>query len=181
MKSKLQRLTVPTGLLFVFLAADLVGQTVRVAWDRKTDFTELKTYEWMGTQEPIDNEANHIRITRAIENGLEQRGFRKAAFEDPHVLVLYKAGVRSRVGAASSQGVSEWDSTSVRTVVDFHRVKKGTLKIEMYDGKTHQIIWRAEGSEVLPKPDKMEKAIGKAVESLLRHYPPGSTPATVTK
>jgi hypothetical protein len=51
----------------------------------------------------------------------------------------------------------------------------------MYDGKTHKIVWRAAGSDVLPRPDKIEKAIGKAVESLLRHYPPGSTPGTATK
>ncbi len=180
MKSTVKNLIVSTCFLLVSPAAGL-AQTVRVAWDREADFSKFKTYEWMGTQQPIPNEANHIRITRAIENGLEQRGFQKAAFEDPDVLILYKAGIDQKVGADSYQTVSEWDSTSVKTMIDFHRKKKGTLTLEMYDGKSHKIIWRAAGSDVLPRPDKMEKAIGKAVESLLRHYPPGSTPATATR
>ena len=181
MQRILKSFTIATCILFASLAADATAQTVRVAWDREADFTKLKTYEWMGTQQPLPNEANHIRITRAIENGLEQRGFEKAAFEDPDVLILYKAGVDQKVGADSYQTVSQWDSTSVKTMMNFHREKKGTLTVEMYDGKTHKIIWRAAGSDVLPKPDKMEKAIDKAVESLLRHYPPGSTPGTARK
>lgn len=180
MKFTVKNLTVSICVLLVSPAAGL-AQTVRVAWDREADFSKFKTYEWMGTQQRVPNEANHIRITRAIENGLEQRGFQKAAFEDPDVIILYKAGIDQKVGADSYQTVSAWDPTSVKTMMEFHRKKKGTLTVVMYDGKTHKIIWRAAGSDVLPRPDKMEKAITRAVESLLRHYPPGSTPGTSTK
>jgi len=152
------------------------AETVRVAWDRATDFSTLKTYGWMSTQQPLPNEANHIRVTEAIERAMERKGFQKAAFEDAQVLLLYRAGVQQQVSARSYQTVSSYDPTAMKTMMDFHREKRGTLTLEMFGGETRKIIWRAEGSEVLPKPDKMEKAIGKAVHSLLRHYPPGSTP-----
>jgi hypothetical protein len=152
------------------------AETVRVAWDRETDFSALKTYGWMSTQQPLPNEANHIRITDAIEKAMEGKGFHKAVFEDAQVLILYRAGIQQQVGAQSYQTVSSYDPTAVKTMMDFHREKRGTLTLEMFDGQTRKIVWRAEGSEVLPKPDKMEKAIGKAVHSLLRHYPPGSEP-----
>ena len=169
---------VSLSLTFVFLSLATVrgAETVRVSWNHETDFGQLKTYGWMGTQQPLPDEANHIRITEAIEKGLEQKGFQKGAFEEADVLLLYRAGVEEKVGAQSYQTVSTYDPTSVKTMMDFHRQKSGTLTLEMFDGKTRQIIWRAEGSEVLPRPDKMEKAIAKAVHSLLRHYPPGSTP-----
>jgi hypothetical protein len=181
MKSTLKNLAISICFVLISLAGSFAGQTVRVSWDRKADFSKFKTYEWMATQQPIPNEANHIRITRAVENGMEQKGFQKAAFEEPDVLILYKAGVTQKVGADSYQTVSTWDPTDVKTMMDFHRQKKGTLTLEMYDGETDALIWRAVGSEVLPKPDKVEKAIDKAVHSLLRHYPPGSTPGTSTK
>jgi hypothetical protein len=144
-------------------------------WDHETDFSKVKTYGWMAGQQPLPNEANHIRMMRAIENALEKKGLQAAAFEDPHVLILYRAGVQQRVGGKSSTGTS-WDPTNIQTIIDFHREKKGSLTIEMYDSETNKIVWRAQGSEVLPKPDKMEKSINKAVQSLMRHYPPGSTP-----
>jgi hypothetical protein len=152
------------------------AEEVRLSWDHATDFSTLKTYGWMSTQQPIPDEANHIRMTEAIEKAVERKGLQKAAFGDPQVLLLYRAGIQQEVGAQSYQTVSSFDPTAVKTMMDFHREKRGTLTIEMFDGGTRQIIWRAEGSNVLPKPDKMEKAITKAVHSLLRHYPPGSTP-----
>ena len=162
--------------LLATLAGLQAAETVRVAWDSKTEFSALETYGWMSTQQPIPDEANHIRIIEAIERAMERKGFKKAAFENAQVLLLYRAGIEQQVGAQSYQTVSPYDPTAVKTMMDFHREQRGTLVLEMFDGETRQIIWRAEGSEVLPKPDKMEKAIAKAVHSLLRHYPPGSTP-----
>ena len=152
------------------------AEEVRLSWSHEADFSKLETYGWMSTQQPLPNEANHIRMTEAIENAFERKGLKKAAFGEPQVLLLYRAGIEQEVGAKSYQTVSSFDPTAVKTMMDFHREKKGTLTIEMYDGESRQIIWRAEGSNVLPSPDKMEKAITRAVHSLVRHYPPGSTP-----
>ena len=176
MTGAMKKLSFSLACVLAVLSSLQAAETVRVAWDRETDFSSLKTYGWMSTQQPLPEEANHIRITEAIERAMEQKGFQKAAFEDPEVLLLYRAGVQQQVGAQSYQTVSSYDPTAVKTMMDFHREKRGTLTLEMFDGETRKIIWRAEGSEVLPKPDKMEKAIGKAVHSLLRHYPPGSQP-----
>ena len=176
MTRAMKKLSFPVALVLVVLPGLQAAETVRVAWDRETDFSALKTYGWMGTQQPLPNEANHIRVTEAIERAMERKGFQKAAFEDAQVLLLCRAGVQQQVGAQSYQTVSSYDPTAVKTMMDFHREKRGTLTIEMFGGEARKIIWRAEGSDVLPKPDKMEKAIGKAVHSLLRHYPPGSTP-----
>jgi len=165
------------GLCVVVALSSLrAAETVRLNWDHETDFESLETYGWMQTQQPLPNEANHIRIVEAIEAALERKGFQKAVFEDAQVLVQYRAGVQQDVGAQSYQTKSAYDPTAVKTMMDFHRQRRGTLTVEMFDGKSRKIIWRAEGSDVLPKPDKMEKAIGRAVYSLMRHYPPGSEP-----
>lgn len=172
----MKRLVLSVAFLGLVVCGLQAAETVRLNWDHNTDFSTLKTYGWMSTQQPIPNEANHIRLMEAIEKEVERKGLQKAAFGDPQVLLLYRAGIQQEVGAKSYQTVSSFDPTAVKTMMDFHREKKGTLTIEMYDGKTRQIIWRAEGTNVLPRPDKMEKAISKAVFSLIRHYPPGSTP-----
>jgi len=172
----MKRLSLSLAFVLVVLSSLQAAETVRTAWDHDTDFSTLKTYGWMSTQQPFPDEANHIRLTEAIERAMERKGFQKAVFGDPQVLLLYRAGIQQQVGARSYQTVSSYDPTAVKTMMDFHREKRGTLTLEMFGGEPRKIIWRAEGSDVLPKPDKMEKAIGKAVHSLLRHYPPGSTP-----
>ena len=172
----MKRISLSLALVVLAWSGLRAAETVRLSWDHETDFDSLKTYGWMATQQPLPNEANHIRIMEAIEAALERKGFQKAVFEDAQVLVLYRAGIQQEVGAQSYQTVSSFDPTAVKTMMDFHREKRGTLTLEMFDGETRKIIWRAEGSEVLPKPDKMEKSITKAVHSLMRHYPPGSEP-----
>lgn len=172
----MKRLTLALACVVAVFSSLRAAETVRVSWDHETEFESLETYGWMDTQEPVPNEANHIRIVEAIDAAMERKGFQKAVFEEAQVLVLYRAGIEQEVGAQSYQTVSAYDPTAVKTMMDFHRERRGTLTVEMFDGESRNIIWRAEGSEVLPPPDKWEKAIGRAVHSLLRHYPPGSTP-----
>ena len=56
----------PLAVLFL-LAPQSVSPTVKVSFEKETDFSRFKTYDWMPTQEPAANPVNHIRITRAVE------------------------------------------------------------------------------------------------------------------
>jgi hypothetical protein len=49
----------------------------------------------------------------------------------------------------------------------------GTLVIDMYDGKTKQLLWRGSADGTLSdKAAKNENKLDKAVAKMFQHYPP---------
>jgi hypothetical protein len=51
----------------------------------------------------------------------------------------------------------------------------GQLALDVYDAKAEKIIWRGLASKTIDqkaKPDKQQKKLAKAVEKLLKNYPP---------
>jgi len=51
----------------------------------------------------------------------------------------------------------------------------GQLDLSMYDPAAKQLVWRGTASKTLDpkaKPEKKQKNINKAVEKLLKKYPP---------
>jgi hypothetical protein len=51
----------------------------------------------------------------------------------------------------------------------------GTLVVDLFDGSTKKLIWRAHGSDTLSgKPEKNEKKLEKRVAELFEHFPPKS-------
>jgi hypothetical protein len=53
--------------------------------------------------------------------------------------------------------------------------QEGTLIIDLYDGKTKQLIWRGSTESVLSdKADKNEKNLDKGVAKMFKNFPPGA-------
>ena len=51
----------------------------------------------------------------------------------------------------------------------------GTINLDMYDVSTKKQVWRGEASKTLGSgkdPKKVEKNLNKAMEKLLKKYPP---------
>jgi hypothetical protein len=57
------------------------------------------------------------------------------------------------------------------TTVQNYRV--GTLVLDMYDAKTKQLVWRGAASDTLSdKEEHNEKDLDKAVDKMLKDFPP---------
>lgn len=149
------------------------GPKVDVEYDRGKDFSDYKAYEWMTSQKPADNMANHIRFTRAIQKEMEDIGYRVDT-KRPDVRILYTVGTSSKVEAASSQTRSAFDDANLVTDFVFATGSKrqyGTLKIELFDARTNALIWRASTTQELGSPDKAQKIINDAVKRVFTKYP----------
>jgi hypothetical protein len=51
----------------------------------------------------------------------------------------------------------------------------GQLDLDMYDSANQRLVWRGTVAKTIDqnaKPDKRQKNIAKAVEKLLKNYPP---------
>ncbi len=62
------------------------------------------------------------------------------------------------------------------STVHVQEIKVGTLIVDMLDGDSTRLIWRALATQTLPtnpKPEKIEKKINKVVGKMFRKFPPG--------
>ena len=54
-------------------------------------------------------------------------------------------------------------------------IQIGTIGIDMYDQTAKELVWRGKASKTLDpnaKPDKRQKNLDKAMQKLLKNYPP---------
>lgn len=162
-----------TILLALALAPrTLEAQTVKIDFDKQTDFSKYKTFAWSESQEPAVNLANHVRITRAIEAELLADGLVKAESGPPDLKVRYVGKVEQKLRGSSYSTGSNWQSNDLRTMVDIKKVKEGTLIVELYDRATRLLVWRSVATDTPATPDQIEQQIQDFVKKSFADFPP---------
>jgi len=153
------------------------SKKVDLEWNHQTDFSLYKTFAWVPYQQPVKNPANHVRITRAVERELEAKGLTKAQLEpEADVFVEYQAKLEKQVKGTPYEGGSAWTPSNQRFMVRFDKIEVGTLIVELWDGKTKDVVWQAKGSELITTPDQSEKLINAVTARLFEAYPPKPEP-----
>jgi hypothetical protein len=154
----------------------LAAPEVKVDFDKSVDFLKYKVYAWVPFQEPAANPANHIRVVRAVEAALAEKGLEKAEPGKPaDVFVHVQGRIEKKRPVNSGPSESPWNTTpnqQWKVSVDMKKVDVGTLVLELWDGKTKDIVWRSKGESLIKSPDRMEDLINASVEKLLAEYPP---------
>lgn len=147
---------------------------VKIDAEAGTDFAAYKTFSWTDNQEPAPNPVNHIRITRAVERELQAKGLKLAGTEPPDLRVHYFGYIEKKVKGTSRQGANYQPTADVKTVVDFSRVKEGTLILELFARTTGKLLWRGVAMEPVGPADETEAQIGRMIKALVERYPPKS-------
>jgi len=154
-------------------ARDLEQLKVDVEYEKAVDFSKFKTYAWVPFQEPAKDPTNHLRITDAVERELELKGFAKSA--EPlraDMFVEYTGRIEKKVRSTPSKQDSTWQPSSPRFVVNFDKVRVGTLVIRLWDGASKDVVWRASGSETVQEGPQPASVVDEAVRCLLASFPP---------
>src|SRR5262245_44742574 len=160
------------ALAFAFSAVPVLAQEVKLDYDHDVDFSRYKTFAWSVAQQPAKNAANHVRITRAVEEAFTAKGLKKDVGGTPDAYLMYTGRVGDKVKVTGRSGGSSWEPTNLRTMVDLNKVREGTLVLELYDARTKDVVWRGVASEVGVREDQMEESIRAAVKKLVEGYPP---------
>jgi hypothetical protein len=166
----LAALALGAGLAVAQPASD--EDKVELEYTHGTDFSAYKTYGWVPFQDPAANPANHIRVTRAVEKELEAKGLTKATDSRADVFVRYQGRLEKKVKGTPAKVDSPWQPTNPRFTVDFSKVQIGTLVLELYDGRTKDVVWHGRTSARMATPDRIEEQISAAVKLLLSRFPP---------
>lgn len=162
------------------------SQDVRYNFDKDTDFSRFKTYKWVSLKDAAKvNDIVDKDIKAAIDKELTAKGLTKVDTDNADLYVGYQAAV-GQEKQFTSYG-TDWGygpgwyrggwygPTSTTTTGQTSTIYVGQLAIDMYDSANHHLVWRGVASKTIDpkaKPDKQQENIQKAVNKLLKKYPP---------
>jgi hypothetical protein len=160
------------------LPAIMQAQQTSYDFDRTTDFSKFKTFAWVkGTPalEPFLDK----RIVASIESQLAARALTRSD-ENPDVYVLYHVVLgtqKSLTGFGGGSGPFGLPGGLDTFDARLNDIPVGALVIDLTNAATRELVWRGVGMNEIDlnaKPDKRDAAIDKAVEKILKNYPPKS-------
>jgi hypothetical protein len=165
-------------ILVLLGASRSVAQDVTYNFDQGTDFSKFKAYKWVSIKNARQvDEITARQITFAIDQELAKKGLLKADSDNADLYVGYQTAIGSETqwnayntgwGYGPRWGGGMATATSEKIYI-------GQLDLDMYDRADKRLVWRGKVSKTIdPKanPEKRQKNIQKAIEKLLKNYPP---------
>jgi hypothetical protein len=159
-------------------AAPMLAQTVTIDYDHNVNFLKFKTYSLQklhATDPSVED-----RITIALKRNMENRYMAEVGSGGDVTVTAVEATQDKAEFVSFYDSLSgfKWQGVSGAggfldagtTVQD---VPLDTVILDMYDTKTHQLLWRGAITEPVAKSeDKNDRTIDHAVSVLLSKYPP---------
>lgn len=184
----MKKLTLLVFALLVLCASPTVAQDVRYDFDRDKDFSKYKTYKWVPIKgsDQVD-ELTAKQLTAAIDAELAKKGLTKTDGDTADLYIGYQTAIGTEKqftsyntgwGYGPGWGRGWYGYGGMATTTTYgstSTVYIGQLDLSMYDSAQKELVWRGTASKTLDpkaKPDKKQKNINKAVEKLLKNFPP---------
>jgi hypothetical protein len=185
-----------SALAVAFVAIACSGITTQQDFVRGTDFSGLRTYDWMPDLEPSrdprgSNDLVDNRIRSAVESGLQAKGIQKATSGNPDFMVGFHLILQDKTDYHTvndyygggwgyggmydrSPGLSTGPaySTGRATAMQY---TEGTLVLDFFDNESKELVWRgvAEGKVQRAKtPQQRQERAEQAVQMIMKHFPP---------
>jgi len=175
-------------VLLTFGAVGVVAQDVRYDFDKDQDFSKYKAYKWVsitGADQP--DELTAKQITAAIDAVLATKGLTKTDSDTADLYIGYQTAIGTEKqytsyntgwGRGPGWGGGWYGYGGMSTTTTYgstSTVYVGQLDLSMYDRTQKELVWRGVATKTLDpkaKPDKKQKNITKAVDKLLKNFPP---------
>ena len=153
--------------------------TVTDDFSKNADLTSYKTFNWIPRPktafivreaEPPNRSLIEKLLKESVNKQLTIRGFSQKS-DSPDLLIsyLFGADVTSQNDLLYKGG--NQDNLNVK------QYKKGAILLDFVDGKTRELLWRVDASDIEgrnPTPDKIEKSINKTVVKMFKNFPSSS-------
>jgi hypothetical protein len=169
-------------LAFVFLVfgvGRMAAQSVDYTFDKNADFSKYKTYKWVSIKNAQQlDELTASQLMGTLEVQLAKKGLTKTESDDADLYIGYQIAsanekhLNNAIGLAYGSGVGGSSGAAEATTTTVH---SGKLVLDMYDSGKRQLVWRGVVTHSIDpdaKPDKKQQHMDKAIEKLLKNYPP---------
>ena len=163
-------------LLFVALVVGTgcKAQDVTYNFMPGTDFSKYHTYKWVvieGASHP--NQIMDQEIKQAVDSQLASKGLTKTDSDKADLYVGYQIAVdqeRQWNAWGTGRGFGGGMGSATSSTISI-----GTLVLDMYDPGTKQLVWTGHATKSIDPSSNQEKnmkSLNKAMEKLLKNYPP---------
>jgi hypothetical protein len=163
------------------------AQKVTGDYEKTTDFTKYKTYEfigWQGDSDKVMNDFDKKRLRDAIQDEMRSRQFELVESGSDMAICLFvvvdkKTSTTAYSNYYGGAGYGRgrrygggWGGGYATTTYSENDYLQGTLVFDMYDTQTKDLLWQGVATgTVSEKPEKREKKIPKAVKKLMKKFP----------
>ena len=183
----MKRLLALLAMVLLMGLSQIAAQDIRYNFDKNTDFSRFKTYEWVTIKDAGQLDSlRDKQVKAAVEAELAQRGLRRVEGETADLFIGYQAAIGQEkeftsfssgwgYGAGWYGGGWYGYPGGGMTTGQTSTIYTGQLAIDMYDPANKDLVWRGVASKTLDrkaKPDKQQKNLTKAVAKLFKNYPP---------
>jgi hypothetical protein len=181
--------SVPVLAFAMLLASATIAfaQDVRYNFDKQANFSTFKTYKWVtlkASERP--NELVDGQIRAAIDSELATKGLMRTDADSADLYIGYQTAVSTEKqytsfdtgwGAGPGWYGGGWygGGGMSTTTGSTSTIYIGQLALDMYHSPAKQLVWRGVASKTIDtkaKPEKQQKNLAKAMNKLLKNYPP---------
>lgn len=167
------------ALALTMVTATAAAQQVETTVDRSADFSKYKTFK-IEVATSWGNPIGEKNVVEELTGALTAKGWTQDA-QAPDVRVLVHGATEEKqqlntfyTGGYGGGYYGGWGwggvGSSSTTVSEY---TEGTLVIDMFDASNKSLLWRGVAQDELKrKQQKREKQASKAIDKMLRDFPP---------
>jgi len=151
------------------------GQDVRYNYMPGTDFMKYHTYKWINIEGGAHpNQIVDAQIRQSVDSQLASKGLVRIDSNNADLYIGYQIAVdreRQWNGFGMGGGL-RWGGMASATS---STINVGTLVLDMYDPVTKQLVWTGNATKTIDpssNQEKNQKNLDKAMQKLLKNYPP---------
>jgi len=160
------------------MASPMFAQTVTVDYDHTVNFLKFKTYTWQNVH--ATDPSVEVRMGIALKRDMEGRYMTEVGSGGDVTITAVEA-TRDKaefINFYNSLSGFNWQHVSgtegfLDSGTTLQDVPLDTVIIDIYNPKTHQLLWRGAVTQPVAKSeDKNERTIDHAITLLIGKYPP---------
>jgi len=182
----MKRLLALPVLLLLASASTALAQDTRYNFDNTANFGAFKTYKWVTIKGATQlSDLVDKQIKTAFDAELAKKGLTKTDADTADLYIGYQAAVGQEkeytsfdTGWGYGPGYGRgWygGGGGGMTTGTTSTIYVGQLALDMYNTQPKTLVWRGVASKTIDpeaKPEKQQKNLAKAVQKMLKNYPP---------
>lgn len=182
-----------TILMVVLCALITACNTLKVVddYDPNVQFAKLKTFSLLEGGEikesgKIQDPLLSKHINKSINKVISAKGFQAVDKDNPDFYISWYGAIDKKIHSETvrnyynrtydtnwrSPNYASWRQSSSTYNIEY---EKGTLVIDMLDGKTKELIWRGTGSKIIDDRTagtNVAERVHSVVTEMLKNFPP---------
>ena len=164
------------GFVLALSVSMATAQDVKTNAMPGVNFSQFHTYKWI--EIPGGSHPNQIadqEIKQSVDSQLAAKGLTKVDSDKADLYVGYQVAVdQEKQWNAYGMG-GGWRLGGGMATATQSTINVGSLVLDMYDPSTKQLVWTGTATKAIDpssKQSKNEERLNKAMEKLLKNFPP---------